>query len=733
MSNELNSSLQYLKSVGPKRAEWMASSGLRTIRDLLFYFPTRYLDRTTMLTVAQAVGYVEAGFEGEITVIGTVVDSTTRAVNKKTILIVKLRDRSGVFECVWFQAAQWYKDKFRAGQVYAVSGKPGFGRYGELQFSHPDFDVLSDEESNNFVNTGKIIPFYKIPAALKARNMGDLSFRKITGLAVEHYIKYLTETLPDALVTKYKFPSVTQMVKALHYPSGKEELAAARRRLKFEELFYLELLIALRKYNYKEEQPGISLAVRTQLVKKFLSSLPFELTKAQLSVLSEIRIDMASPKPMNRLLQGDVGSGKTIVALIAMLIAIDSGKQSVLMVPTEILADQHSRNIKRLLAPLQDMFPELPLGVETVFGSQKKKEREAALANIASGTASVVIGTHALFEEGVQFKDLGLVVIDEQHRFGVIQRALLQSKGTTPDVLVMSATPIPRTLSMTVYGDLDISVINEMPRDRIPIKTYLKGERQTEQVYAFIREEITQRNNQAFIVFPLVAESEKLELKAAEQHYEEIKEKWLPGIPVGMVHGKMKWQQKEAEMEKFLSGEYKVLVATTVIEVGIDIPNANIMLIHDAHRFGLSQLHQLRGRIGRGNKQSHCILSAPDSIIASSARVAKNLEYLAPGVLEKYRASVRLQTMVQFTDGFKIAEMDMKLRGPGDVFGIKQSGVPDLKYTDLAEDVEILAAAKEEAFAIIERDPDIKNPEHGVVRINLQLHYSDAVKYAGIA
>jgi ATP-dependent DNA helicase RecG len=731
-TSKLNDSVQFLKSVGPKRAEVFASCGLKTIRDLLFYFPSRYLDRTTIISSNKAFELTLNGFDGELTVIAKVVSKESRRFGKKEIFSVSLRDQDGFFSCVWFQGVKYFKDRFESGQLFAISGKPTISKFNELQFTHPDFDQITEDESQVFYNTGKIIPFYRISKELKNKNIGDLSLRKIISYALETYINDVEETLPDYILQKNNLLSLKETVQQKHFPDSNESIKQADLRLKFEELFYLEILVAARKYNYKEKVPGISLPIRTKIVSDFLKILPFELTEAQKNVLHDIRVDMASTQPMNRLLQGDVGSGKTIVALISILIAIDNGYQAVLMAPTEILADQHSKNISSLLQKFNETYPDYKVNVSLLIGGQKKSERNKQLESIVLQEANIIIGTHALFEANVQFKNLGLVVIDEQHRFGVVQRSLLMKKGIAPDVLVMSATPIPRTLSMTVYGDLDISIINEMPKNRIPIKTYLRGESRLPDIYSFVIKEL-EKGNQSFIVYPLVEDSEKLELKAATSYYSELKETYFKEITVGLIHGKMKWSEKEEIMLLFAEKKIGVLISTTVIEVGIDIPSANIMIINDAHRFGLSQLHQLRGRIGRGTEQSHCILVTKDEFVASTQRFTRNLEYLSTAQLDKYKSSVRLQAMVKYLDGFKIAEIDLKLRGPGDIFGIQQSGFPEFRYVDITTDGEILVKAKREAFKIIEEDHQLRNRQHDIIRKHLIDHYSNNLKYAKIA
>jgi ATP-dependent DNA helicase RecG len=729
--NTLDDSVQYLKSVGPKRAESFSKIGIKTIRDLLFYFPSRHLDRTTVLSAAKAYGYLMNGYEGELTVIGKVFEKEKKRFGKREILKVQFRDETGFFECVWFQGTKYFYSVFNEGDIFAVSSKPDKSKYGALQFVHPDFDRISEEEKS-FLHTGKIIPFYRIPKELKSGNIGDLSLRRIISLAVENYTDLVEETLPLEIINQNKLINLAEAIRNFHFPESTEKLNSAKRRFKFEEMFYLELLVALRKQNYQSKLTGNKMSIKTDLVKNFLITLPFELTKAQLKVLGEIKNDLLSEKPMNRLLQGDVGSGKTIVSLIAMLIAVDNGFQAAIMAPTEILADQHAKNISTMMQKLYKLFPEREIKVSLLLGGQKKSEREKRLQEIELQEADIIVGTHALFEEKVNYKNLGLVVIDEQHRFGVRQRAKLQSKGKTPEVLVMSATPIPRTISMTIYGDLDISVIDEMPKNRKPIKTVLRGENRLPEIFKFIIDK-KKEGYQTFIVYPLVEESDKLELKAAETFYEELRKTHLKNLNLGLIHGRMSWQEKEEKMLLFLNKEFDVLVSTTVIEVGIDIPDANIILINDAHRFGLSQLHQLRGRVGRSDKQAYCILVTKDEIVQYNIQLQLELDYLSSSMIEKYKSAIRLQTMVKTTNGFEIAETDLKLRGPGDIFSTKQSGFPDLKYADIIHDIELISLTKNIAFDLINKDPSLDSPENSVIRKNLINHYSNNLQYAKIA
>jgi ATP-dependent DNA helicase RecG len=716
----LSTPVQYLKSIGPKRAESFSKIGINTIRDLLFYFPTKYLDRSSILTSLKIDQLVINGYDGEVTVIGQVIDKETIRYGKKEILKVKMRDSEGTFDCVWFQGAKFFKNQFNKGEYYALSGKPVITKYGHLQFAHPDFDKLAEKESKEFMNTGKIIPFYKVAKELKSTNLGDISLRRIINFAVENYAGLLEETLPAGIMEEHKLLPLPDAVLNLHFPSSKELLDTAVERFKFEELFYLECLVASRRSRVKHLTKGISFHVNAKEAKDFLDSLPFELTEAQLKVLHEIRSDMEAPKPMNRLLQGDVGSGKTIVALIAMLIASQNGFQAALLVPTEILADQHYKKISQLLE-------KFGVKVSLVLGGQKKSARKIILSEIEKGESKIIVGTHALFEEEVRFSKLGLVVIDEQHRFGVMQRASLIEKGVTPDVLIMTATPIPRTLTMTLYGDLDVSVIDQMPKDRKPIKTYLRSEEKLPQVYDFIKNKVKD-GYQSILVYPLVAESEKLDLKAAETHFEELRTTVFSDYKVNMIHGKMNWRDKETVMNGFAAKDFDILVATTVVEVGIDIPDANIIVINDAYRFGLSQLHQLRGRVGRSDKQAYCLLITKNDFMADTFMNQINLDYLSQAQIDKHKTKIRLNAMINYNSGFDLSEIDLKLRGPGDIFGIKQSGLPELKFSNLITDSEILIRARQSAFQIIEEDIHLRKEENSVVKKYLSEKFSESLK-----
>lgn len=729
--DRLASPLSVLPLVGPARAKAFKSAGLDTIRDLLFYFPFRHIDRTTILSIEKAYSHVKNGYTGELTLIGKVHESKVMNYGKKKILAVRVSDKTGELDCLWFQGSEYFAKTFSPGQVVALSGKPTLSKRGDFQLVHPGFDKLTTEESENFFNTGKIIPVYSVNQFFKEANLGETGIRRIIDKALSSYINFVEETLPSDILIKYDLPGLKETIRQMHQPDSIEAVNKSTVRLKFEEFFYFQLFALSKREKYRQSGAGIQFGIKTSIVKNLIDSLPFSLTKAQLKVLHEIKLDMFSHLPMMRLLQGDVGSGKTVVSLIAMTIAIDSGYQCAMMVPTEVLAYQHFKSIKKMLESATKLNPTYQINIELLTGSTTIKERKRIFKGLLSGEINILVGTHALFEENVEFKSLGFIIIDEQHRFGVEQRARLMKKSGTPDVLVMTATPIPRTLSLTVFGELDVSIIDELPANRIPVKTALRGESALSGIYQFIENEI-KKGRQAFVVFPLVEESEKLDLKAAEQGFKEISTNYLPHLKVALIHGRMKWKEKEEIMNGFAEGEYDVLVSTTVVEVGVDIPNASVMLIHDAHRFGLSQLHQLRGRIGRGNEQSYCILVTKDEIMASASRIKQKVEFLPQQILERLKSITRLKAMEESNDGFKLSEIDLKMRGPGDIFGKKQSGIPDFKYCDIANDSVIMFKAKDEAQSIINQDPEFVSPENRVIATTLERELQIRENFYGI-
>ena len=679
----LTSSVQYVKGIGPVKAEALGQIGVETVEDLLYYIPRRYLDRSTILPVAK----VRVG--STVTVIGRV-EASGRARTRKPQFHAILKDKSGFIRLAWFSKLNWVKDVFEENDLVVASGQVTF--YRGLQMVHPEFEIISrgseeDVSGDELIHTGRVIPLYPSTAELKKVRLDSRGFRRVMKPLLAAAPSLLTETLPQDVIRDVGLTSLSDAIREVHFPTDLKSAETARARLAFDELFYLELMLALRKQKIHREK-GITFQKPADLVRGLLKILSFELTGAQKKVLREISKDMMSEGSMHRLLQGDVGSGKTIVALIAMLMAVENGYQAALMAPTEILAEQHYITIHQMLESLG-------VKVGLLTKSVVKAERDEVLEGIRSGEAQVVIGTHALIQEKVEFSKLGLVVIDEQHRFGVMQRAKLKQKGPSPDVLVMTATPIPRSLAMTAYGDLDVSVIDALPPGRKPIKTSYWTESSKSRMYGFLEREL-KAGHQAYIVYPLVEESEKADLKAATESYEYLKEKIFPHRKPALLHGRIKSREREKVMQAFRRGDYDVLVATTVIEVGVDVPNATVMVIEHAERFGLSQLHQLRGRIGRGADQSWCLLVGNPP--------------LSP------EAEKRLKTMTATNDGFKISEMDLKLRGPGEFFGTRQHGLPELKIADIVTDAKLLYRARDWAFRIVGEDPKLRSAENGCIR-----------------
>jgi ATP-dependent DNA helicase RecG len=603
---------------------------------------------------------------------------------------VILKDNTGFIRLAWFSKLNWVKNIFEENDLVVASGQVTF--YRGLQMVHPEFEIVSkksdgDVSEDELIHTGRVIPLYPSTAELKKFRLDSRGFRRVLKPLLHEVPSLLKETLPERVIADVKLPSLSESIRKIHFPDDLKSSELAKTRLAFDELFYLELMLALRKKRIHREE-GIAFQKPGDLVRRLLKMLPFQLTDAQKKVLREISADMMSNVSMHRLLQGDVGSGKTIVALVAMLMAVESGYQSALMAPTEILAEQHFITIHQMLESLGVKVAQL---TSSVTGA----ERESVLQKIKSGEAQVVIGTHALIQEKVEFYKLGLVVIDEQHRFGVMQRAKLKRKGLSPDVLVMTATPIPRSLALTAYGDLDVSVIDTLPPGRKPIKTSIFTESSKSQMYEFLEGELKQ-GHLAYIVYPLVEESEKADLKAATESYKFLKEEIFPHRRLALLHGRIKSKEREKIMQAFRNRDYDILVATTVIEVGVDVPNATVMVIEHAERFGLSQLHQLRGRIGRGADQSFCLLVANPPL--------------------SQEAEKRLKAMAATNDGFKISEMDLKLRGPGEFFGTRQHGLPQLKIADIVTDARLLYRARDWAFRIIQEDPKLTQNDTQCIR-----------------
>jgi len=693
------SDLAYLKGVGPKRAAAFEKLGIYNIKDLFTIYPRDYIFNTKIKDFPKHK-------DTNVLIFGEIYEKLFPHKPNHPLRLT-IYDGTGQTTClIW--GNYFYREKqFREGDQFLFWGKVSYNPYEHsIQFDYRDHKKyeFGDDEFLKY----PIIPLYILPGELKKTRLKPLAMTKIVFNAIKKNSGSIDEFLSEGIKSENSLMGHKQALLRMHYPLSNADIEKSRQTLAFEELFYLQLIMALKRKSIDTIENGIAFEkVGEKLGKLFTNLLEFELTAAQKRVIKEIRADMKSKKPMNRLLQGDVGSGKTIVAVFTMLIAIENGYQCAFMCPTEILSEQHFKVLKQYFDKL---------GIETVLlvGGQKKKLREQILQDIRTGKANVIVGTHALIQEAVEFKNLGYVVIDEQHKFGVMQRAKLREKasesGFTPDVLVMTATPIPRTLSLTVYGDLDISVIDELPKGRKQVKTLLRTEKDRLAVYKFLSDEI-KKGRQAYIVYPIIDESEKLDLKAAVSHYELMKKEVFPDLKVGLVHGRMFWYEVDETVEEFKNRKLDILVSTTIIEVGIDIPNATTMLIEEAQRFGLSQLHQLRGRVGRGAEQSYCIL-------------------MADKLDEKSRE--RLGIMVETTDGFKISEVDMELRGPGEFFGTRQSG--ELKFTtaDLAKDKELVVKARKSAFDLITSDPQLRNEDNVCIRKNFLENFKDSLNLINV-
>ena len=680
--------IQYAKGVGPKRAALLARLGVATVEEALWYAPRRYEDRSSLLPIGQLVPGVAA------TVCGTVIRARLSRIPRRrmSILNVTIEDDTGALQCVYFNQP-YLEDVFKTGCRVMVSGTALAGRKGwtDLRMDVPHYEVLDDEDEP--LHVGRIVPVYPETKGITSRQLRTL----IKGL-LDHYLDGMADIVPAQVRFRQRLLPIRAALREVHFPQSPGDLEAlnqgvtpAHRRLAFEEFLLLQLGLASQQQAVKEEAKGVRFDIGTPLVGKLRALLPFRLTQAQERVLAEIQHDMASPRPMHRLIQGDVGCGKTVVALLAMVTACGSGCQAALMVPTEILAEQHYLNMRRLLEGLG-------LTAVLLTGGGTPKARAAVRKQIETGEAHVAIGTHALIQKHVQFARLGLVVIDEQHKFGVLQRKTLLAKGYRPDVLVLTATPIPRTLAMTVYGDLDVSAIDALPPGRKPVRTRVFDEPERRRAYQFVQDEV-RAGRQAYVVYPLVEESEKVDLRAAIEGAERLQQSIFKSVRVGLLHGRMKGEEKERTMAAFKSGALQVLVATTVIEVGVDVPNASVMVIEHAERFGLAQLHQLRGRVGRGAQQSYCLL----------------LSAVAAGV-EGSAARRRLDALVASNDGFVIAEEDLRLRGPGEFFGARQWGVPEFRVANLIRDGALLEQARLEAQAMVREDPRLSASDHQAAR-----------------
>jgi ATP-dependent DNA helicase RecG len=683
---KLTTPVQYLKGIGPKMAQRFGVKKISNVEDLLLFLPRTYEDRREI----KKINRLETGKTQ--TVIGKIIKTEYKYYGKRRILEITISDNTANLTAKWFKGQTsylWGVLKKGTNVIFTGNVTPN---YAVRAMIHPDYEVLDDNDEENLLNFKRIVPVYSETEGLHQKYM-----RKIIHQALTNYARYVTSPIPPYICRKRNLIDLQNAIRSVHFPENNEnpddyifQHSSAHQRLIYDEFFFFELGMAIKK-SVRILEKGISFITQVSLLDKFFSSLPFSLTAAQKRVTEEILADMAKVTAMNRLLQGDVGSGKTVVSMAAMIIACANNYQAALMAPTEILAKQHYRSF-------QGWATKLGLKVVMLTGSRNATERKEALDQINSASANIIIGTHALIQEDVDFHKLGLVVIDEQHRFGVMQRATLRNKGIDADVLVMTATPIPRTLAMTVYGDLDVSVIDEMPPGKQPISTTVLGENKRDKVYTIIAKELA-KGHQAFIVYPLVEQSENLDLKDATNMAAHLQKDIFPHHKVGLIHGKMKDREKDAIMQAFQENEISILVATTVIEVGIDIPQASLMVIEHAERFGLSQLHQLRGRVGRRDIPSSCILLA---------------DYARSDVARK-----RLKVMEKTTDGFALAEEDLAIRGPGDFLGTRQSGLPDFRIASIIRDARILNDAKEDAFALAARDPVLEKPEHLILRETL--------------
>lgn len=674
----LKQDIMYLAGVGPKRKEILSKElNINSYQDLLEYYPYKYVDRTKIYRISELMPempYVQ--IKGRILSF-----EEFEMGRRKKRIVAHFSDGHGVCDLVWFNGGRYIYEHYSVGKEYVVFGKPSVFNQ-RFQFTHPDIDDPAELQLNNM----GMQPFYSTTERMKKAGITSRTIEKLTKTLLSKITMPISETLPDFITKSLHLISKDEAMRCIHYPKSVGDTAKAQQRLKFEELFYVQLNILRYASDHRRKYRGYILkTIGAHFNTFYAQNLPFQLTNAQKRVMKEIHADLKSGQQMNRLLQGDVGSGKTLVALMSMLIAIDNGFQACLMAPTEILAEQHLQTVNVLIEGLN-------IKAALLTGIVKGKKREEVLEGLRKGTIHIIIGTHAIIEDKVQFLNLGLAVIDEQHRFGVAQRAKLWAKNNQPPhILVMTATPIPRTLAMTIYGDLDVSVIDELPPGRKPIETIHKYDTQTTSLYAGIRKQIG-LGRQVYIVFPLIKESEKIDLKNLEQGYETLREAF-PEFKLSQIHGKMKDKEKEEEMRRFADGDTQILVATTVIEVGVNVPNASVMIILDAQRFGLSQLHQLRGRVGRGAEQSYCILVTNHKLTKETKR--------------------RIDIMCETNDGFEIAEADLKLRGPGDLEGTQQSGMAfDLKIANIAKDGQLVQLAREEAQKIISIDPDCNLPEH---------------------
>ena len=688
----LKTEITYLKGVGPNRGSKLKKHGIENISDILYHFPRRYIDRSNILKINE----LQIGQEGLI--VGRIASHQIKFSRKRRFFELDVQDPSGSIKCIWFHGLKWIAEKFEIGEPIAIYGKIEF--YNGFRIIHPEFDLL--DESEDPINTGKIISIYPSTSELKNVGIDSRGFRRIISTAMEASEKLIMDFYDDDICNKYRIINLPVALKNIHQPESIELLNESIRRLKFDEHFFLQLVMALKKSNLENNKTK-EFNNADNYVAKIYKNITFTLTKSQINVLKEIRMDLSSNKPMNRLIQGDVGCGKTIVAILASAMAIDNSSQVAIMAPTEILSEQHYNSFKVLCE-------KIGISCELLTSEINKDKKKEIVSKLKNGDINIIVGTHALIQDNIHFHNLGLAIIDEQHRFGVAHRKSLIKKATDTNVLAMTATPIPRTLSMTLHGDMEISIIDELPGDRIPIITKVSNDENMNSVYDFLRAEV-QKGRQCYIVYPIIEESEKLDLEAANTAYKKIKDSVFPDFNIGYIHGKLKKEERDQQMQSFINGNIDILVSTTVIEVGIDNPNATVMLIENAERFGLTQLHQLRGRIGRGPHQSYCILIQRK---------------------ESDLSNHRLKVMENTSNGFKISDEDLKLRGPGEFFGKRQHGYMKMRIGDVSKDDHIIKESRQLAFKIVKNDNDLRNNQNQKIKEELLDKYSSMLEFIDI-
>ena len=677
-NNALKTPVRYFKGVGPKRGELLSKLGVETAEDLLYYLPARYEDRSNLTAIRDLKLGEHQTVEGEV-----ISCSNRIAKSGMRFFQVVVTDHTGFVHATWFNQP-YLKDYFKKGQRIILYGKVEL--HDKLQIVQPEYEILEGNGADS-IHIGRIVPIYSTVSGLAQRYV-----RGLTDTAIAKYCKFLVERLPAYILAREKLVDIRFAMHNIHFPSNFGNLEKAYRRIVFEEFFLLQLALAVKKRRARSFDEGLSHNLSGKLIDSFNSNLPFELTEGQKKAIADISRDMSLGRPMNRLLEGDVGSGKTVVAAYALVLTVQNGFQGVIMAPTEVLARQHFIGLSELLMPLG-------INISLLIGGMTPDAKKRVAEEIRDGKIDIVVGTHSVIQESVRFKKLGLAVVDEQHKFGVTQRAVLKQKGYNPHILVMTATPIPRTLALTVYGDLDVSVIKEMPKGRKPIQTYWVEEEKRNEVYSFVKEEI-ERGRQAYVVCPLIKQGQggKGQGTGATEIFEKLRTEIFPDYAVGLLHGKMNLQEKDKVMKEFKKGKTKVLVSTVVIEVGIDVPNASVMLVENADRFGLAQLHQLRGRVGRGEHESFCILLANP---------------------KTDEALKRIKAIEDTLDGFQIAEADLNIRGPGEFFGTRQHGLPEIKFGNILKDFDIMECARREAFGLVASDPNLAEERHSLLKEKL--------------